>query len=136
MTEKPHDEKIRKRLTDWDPAERFGPPRPEALLRTRRAIWTGLEAPSPARVSATRLAWAMAAVALVTAFITWRMMIGIEPAADSRIRLAGDTGIPERTIPVRMQLRASNGTRIYWTVHPVNRENRPAPAKGEDHEDL
>jgi len=114
MSEHRREDRLGKALRDWDPAERFGSPGPATKARWRRA----LRAPEqPARRHGNarlRLAWTVCALVLAA-------LAGLAVLRDGTrwSNSRGDEAAYVGARPLRLEFRASNGTRIYWVVQPV-----------------
>jgi hypothetical protein len=104
-------DRLRRALVAWDPAARLGSPEPAAVERWRRSLAAAAPAVRP-RPSAAPLGWAAAsALALAALLVLATLRLGGEGPRPSR-------GPQAAARPVRLELRASNGARIYWVVRP------------------
>lgn len=108
MSQQNRKEELDRELEAWDPAEHYGPPRPAAVARARGAMLEAMNRPG-AFFPPPRLAWMTGALLLATTAVVWQLWVPGEPPA-----------LPEQPAPLRMQIKTSNGTRIYWTVHPAS----------------
>ena len=108
--EKP-DDGLQDELAVWDPAERFDEPPADLLARVRESL---REAPTPLKpgfLSPARLGWAMTVLILLMGVLAWQR----KPVTSGT-----DESVLEAQTSVRLQLRSSNGTRIFWTIQPAS----------------
>ena len=111
MNEHHPDDELRDGLAAWDPAKRFGEAPPGILTRVRAFRQDERPLLIQGFLSPARLGWAMAFLILLVAVLTWqRMPVGF------------GTGAPavEAQTTVRVQMHASNGTRIFWTIQSTS----------------
>ena len=117
------DDDLRKRLRDWDPAERRETPGPELLARIRQRREGG-QAPEWRRRSWIVRGWMPAAAACGAALflfaVAWGVLVSPEveepPVRQVReTREAPHAPRPEKIEEaVQVVYTASNGVRIYW----------------------
>ena len=122
MNESDRDETLRRELKEWDPAEHFGPPRAPTVARARLAMLDAMARPA---TGTPWLAWVTAALVLVLAAIAWQV-------GGPR----WDPGNVSAAAPLRVQFQASNGTRIFWTIHAARAVPEARTGKGESHDEI
>ena len=110
MNKNHQDNGLRDELAAWDPAERFGEPPPGLMARVRESLQDEPPALLPGLLSPARLGWAMAILILLVAAFAWQKM---------PVGLGTGKSAMEAQTTVRLQLRSSNGTRIFWTIQPA-----------------
>jgi len=106
-----HDDGLRDKLAAWDPAKCFGESPADLLARVRESLRGEPTPLLPAFLSPARLGWAMAVLIFLLGVLTWQQMpVGLSTREPT---LAAKSN-------VRVQLRSSNGTRIFWTIQPAS----------------
>ena len=106
-----HDDGLRDKLAVWDPAKRFGESPADLLARVRESLRDEPTPFLPAFLSPARLGWAMAVLIFLLGVLTWeRIPVGLSTHEST---LAAKSS-------VRVQLRSSNGTRIFWTIQSAS----------------
>jgi len=111
MSKNHQNDGLRDELVAWDPAERFGEPPPGLMARVRESLQDEPPLLLPGFLSPARLGWAMALLIFLVAVFAWqRMPVGLGTGKSTM----------EAQTTVRLQLRSSNGTRIFWTIQPAS----------------
>lgn len=114
------------RLRDGDPAARSGAPHPDAVESVRRHLRAAARehraaGRAPARLPGSRLAWA---AGLAGALILGLLLLREERRAPQ----LADAAVALQPLSVRLEMQASNGVRVYWTIQPAT---DPPDSKGE-----
>ena len=111
MNKNHQDDGLQDELAAWDPAERFGELPPGLMARVRESLQDEPPPLLPGFLSLARLGWAMALLILLVAVFAWqRIPVGLSTGKSSM----------EAQTTVRVQLRSSNGTRIFWTIQSAS----------------